>query len=96
MQRRLSQRFAQKLQDIEYFGATGPLMRAQGVETVVNSDELAIMGILEVAQGPAQVHHAFRNLKAAAIERRPMQSCWSTGPSSTCDSRVPFTAAGSK
>ena len=35
---------------IEYFGATGPLLRAAGVETVVNSDELAIMGILEVAQ----------------------------------------------
>ena len=28
-----------------FFGATGPLMRAAGVETIVNSDDLAIMGI---------------------------------------------------
>ncbi|HET9712001.1 MAG TPA: hypothetical protein VFP64_08970, partial [Pyrinomonadaceae bacterium] len=34
--------------DLEFFGATGPLMRAAGVETVVNSDDLAIMGIVEV------------------------------------------------
>jgi lipid-A-disaccharide synthase len=56
---------------IEYFGATGPLMRAEGVETVVNSDELAIMGILEVAQVFPRFLRAFRTLKAAAIERSP-------------------------
>jgi len=56
---------------IEYFGATGPLMRAAGVETVVNSDELAIMGILEVAQVFPKFIAAFRTLKTAAIERRP-------------------------
>src|SRR5688572_21855847 len=55
----------------EYFGATGPLMRAAGVETVVNSDELAIMGILEVARVFPKFVAAFRRLKAAAIERRP-------------------------
>jgi len=56
---------------IEYFGATGPLMRAEGVETVVNSDELAIMGILEVAQVFPKFIAAFRALKTAAIERAP-------------------------
>src|SRR5688572_16539623 len=56
---------------IEYFGATGPLMRAAGVDTVVNSDELAIMGILEVAQVLPKFINAFRTLKAAAIERSP-------------------------
>ena len=56
---------------IEYFGATGPLMRAQGVETIVNSDELAILGILEVAQALPKFISAFRKLKAAAIERAP-------------------------
>jgi len=55
----------------EYFGATGPLMRAAGVETVVNSDELAIMGILEVARVFPKFVAAFRRLKAAAIDRRP-------------------------
>ena len=60
-----------KSSQIEYFGATGQLMRAEGVETVVNSDELAIMGILEVAQVFPKFIAAFRRLKAAAIEKRP-------------------------
>src|SRR5688572_33307250 len=57
--------------EFEFFGATGPLMRAQGVETIVNSDELAILGILEVAQALPKFISAFRKLKAAAIERSP-------------------------
>ncbi|HEX5964644.1 MAG TPA: lipid-A-disaccharide synthase [Pyrinomonadaceae bacterium] len=61
----------QKKTRIKYFGATGPLMRAAGVETVVNSDELAIMGILEVAQVFPKFITAFRKLKAAAFERKP-------------------------
>lgn len=61
----------QKKTQIKYFGATGPLMRAAGVETVVNSDELAIMGILEVARVFPKFVAAFRKLKAAAIARKP-------------------------
>lgn len=60
-----------KSSQMEYFGATGPLMRAAGVETVVNSDELAIMGILEVAQALPKFITAFRTLKAAAIKQSP-------------------------
>jgi lipid-A-disaccharide synthase len=60
-----------KLLDLECFGATGPLLRAAGVETIVNSDELAIMGILEVARVLPKFISAFRKLKAAAIKRRP-------------------------
>ena len=60
-----------KQSQIECFGATGPLMRAAGVETVVNSDELAIMGILEVAQVFPKFIRAFRTLKDAAIQRSP-------------------------
>jgi lipid-A-disaccharide synthase len=66
----LVQALNKKIQ-FEYFGATGPLMRAEGVETVVNSDELAIMGILEVAQVFPKFLSAFRTLKAAAIARSP-------------------------
>lgn len=60
-----------KTSQIEYFGATGPLMREAGVDTVVNSDELAIMGILEVAQALPKFISAFRTLKAAAIQQQP-------------------------
>ena len=57
--------------DFDLFGATGPLMRAAGVETVVNSDELAIMGILEVGRVLPKFISAFRELKTAALERSP-------------------------
>jgi lipid-A-disaccharide synthase len=55
----------------EFFGATGPRMRAAGVETIVNSDDLAIMGIVEVGRIFAKFLRAFRSLKRAAIEKRP-------------------------
>jgi lipid-A-disaccharide synthase len=57
--------------DLELFGATGPFMREAGVETIVNSDELAIMGIVEVGRVFPKFLRAFRELKAAAIERAP-------------------------
>ncbi|HYV10883.1 MAG TPA: lipid-A-disaccharide synthase [Pyrinomonadaceae bacterium] len=61
----------QQRADIDFFGATGPLMRDAGVETIVNSDELAIMGIVEVGRVFRKFLRAFRALKAAAIERSP-------------------------
>ena len=61
----------QQQADIDFFGATGPLMRDAGVETIVNSDELAIMGIVEVGRVFRKFLRAFRALKAAAIERSP-------------------------
>jgi len=61
----------QQQADIDFFGATGPLMRDAGVETIVNSDELAIMGIVEVGRVFRKFLSAFRKLKAAAIERAP-------------------------
>lgn len=57
--------------DLDFFGATGPLMRVAGVETILNSDELAIMGIVEVGRVLPKFISAFRKLKTAAIERAP-------------------------
>src|SRR5215510_11302330 len=55
---------------LELFGATGPQMRAAGVETVVNSDDLAIMGILEVTRVLPKFLSAFNKLKQSARCRR--------------------------
>ncbi len=55
----------------EFFGATGPAMRAAGVESVVQSDDLAIMGIWEVARVLPKFWRAFRDLRRAALERQP-------------------------
>jgi len=35
---------------IEFFGATGARMRAEGVDPVVRADELAILGLWEIAR----------------------------------------------
>lgn len=55
----------------DFFGATGPLMRAAGVETIVNADDLAIMGILEVGRVFPKFLRAFNQLKRAASEKHP-------------------------
>ncbi|HSE24175.1 MAG TPA: lipid-A-disaccharide synthase [Pyrinomonadaceae bacterium] len=57
--------------NFEFFGATGPLMRKEQVETIVNSDSLAIMGIVEVGRVFPRFLRAFRELKDAALVRKP-------------------------
>src|SRR5215212_9247901 len=57
--------------EFEFFGATGALMREAGVESVVRSDDLAIMGLAEVGRALPRFWRAFQALKRAAVERRP-------------------------
>jgi lipid-A-disaccharide synthase len=56
---------------IDFFGATGPLMRAAGVDSVIQSDQLSILGLLEIGRALPRFWRAFRTLKQAALERRP-------------------------
>lgn len=56
---------------IAFFGATGPKMRDCGVETVVRSDDLSILGLLEIGRALPKFWQAFKTLKRAALERRP-------------------------
>ncbi len=55
----------------ELFGATGPLMRAAGVRSIIDSDDLAILGLFEIGRALPKFWQAFNQLKRAAIERRP-------------------------
>jgi len=55
----------------EFFGATGPLMRAAGVESVVRTDDLSILGLVEIAGALPKFWRAFKLLKQAAIEKTP-------------------------
>ena len=56
---------------LELFGATGAQMRSAGVESIVDTDALSIMGLWEVGTALPKFLRAFRDLKQAAIERRP-------------------------
>jgi lipid-A-disaccharide synthase len=55
----------------EFFGATGPLLRAAGVETVVRADDLAILGLLEIGRALPKFWRAYKLLKQAALARKP-------------------------
>src|SRR6266404_1157024 len=56
---------------IEWFGAVGPKMRAAGVESIVNTDELAIMGMIEVGRVLPRFWKVFQLLKQTAIQKKP-------------------------
>jgi lipid-A-disaccharide synthase len=53
------------------FGATGPLLRSAGVDSIVRSDDLSIMGLVEVGRALPRFWHAFKSLKQAAVTQRP-------------------------
>ncbi|MGI8494651.1 MAG: lipid-A-disaccharide synthase [Pyrinomonadaceae bacterium] len=55
----------------DFFGATGAKMREAGVETVFNADELAVVGLPEIARALPMFRRTFKTLKRAAVERKP-------------------------
>src|SRR5438552_3617101 len=55
----------------EFFGAAGPRLRDSGVEAIVRSDELSIVGLFEIASALPMFLKTFSDLKRAAIERKP-------------------------
>jgi len=57
--------------EFDFFGATGRLMRAEQVKKIVDADQLAIMGIVEVGRVLPRFIKAFRALKRAAFELQP-------------------------
>src|SRR5215469_6595502 len=57
--------------EAQFFGCTGPKLRAAGVETVVDAADLAVVGLLEVVRHIPRIYWEYRKLLAAARERRP-------------------------
>lgn len=57
--------------DLEFFGSAGPLMREAGVDAVVESDGLSIVGLAEIASALPMFLKAFNSLKRAAVSRKP-------------------------
>jgi len=57
--------------DFEFFGATGEKMRKAGVETIVEADEFAIVGVPEVAKAIPMFLGVLKKLKKAADEKKP-------------------------
>jgi lipid-A-disaccharide synthase len=55
----------------EFFGCTGPRLRAAGVETIVDAASLAVVGLLEVVGHIPRIYGEYRRLVQAARERKP-------------------------
>jgi len=63
--------FATRAPDARWFGAGGPALRKAGVETLVDSEALAVVGIGEVLAHLPDLWRAMGTLKRALRERRP-------------------------
>ncbi len=57
--------------EINFFGAAGKELRAVDVEAIVEADALSIVGLPEIGRALPMFLRAFRDLKRAAMERRP-------------------------
>jgi lipid-A-disaccharide synthase len=55
----------------EFFGGAGAQLRAAGVESVVDTDKLAILGLWEIASTLPRFWRAFQKLSTAADEQKP-------------------------
>lgn len=60
-----------RLPEAEFFGCAGPRLRAEGVEPVVRSEELAVVGLFEVVRHIPRIYGEFRKLIDAAEQRKP-------------------------
>lgn len=68
---RLVKRLRELTPDAEFFGAPGVHLREENVETVVKADDLAIVGLPEIARALPMFWKTFQTLKKAAAERKP-------------------------
>lgn len=57
--------------DAQFFGCTGPRLRAAGVETVVDAASLAVVGLLEVVGHIPRIWGEYRKLVDTARGRKP-------------------------
>lgn len=55
----------------QLFGATGLELRAAGVESIVHSDDLSIVGLAEIGRALPRFWRAYKALRRAAEQRRP-------------------------
>src|SRR5207249_8826275 len=55
----------------EFYGCTGPRLRASGVRTVVDAASLAVVGLVEVVAHIPRIYGEFRKLVAAARRDPP-------------------------
>jgi lipid-A-disaccharide synthase len=66
--------------ELRFFGCAGPKMVEAGVEPVVHSSALAVVGLVEVVRHIPGIYREFRKLIRAARERRPRLAILTDSP----------------
>ncbi len=66
--------------DLEFFGCAGPKMRAAGVEPIVDSARLAVVGLVEVLRHIPGIYGEYRKLLRAVAARRPSLAILTDSP----------------
>lgn len=56
---------------LQFFGMGGPRMAHAGLDAVVRSEEMAVMGVTEVIHHLPRIYGGFRKLKQAIAKRKP-------------------------
>lgn len=57
--------------DFEFFGSASHKLREAGIETIINADDLSIIGLPEIARALPMFWNAFQTLKKEAEKRKP-------------------------
>ena len=70
--------------DVECFGIGGEAMRREGVRTVVDVKDMAVLGLAEVLARISFFRRVFRQMSRLLVEERPDALCWWIIPASTC------------
>ena len=65
---------------LEFFGCAGPRMREAGVRTIVESESLSVVGLVEVIAHIPRIYGEFRKLVAAAREEKPQLAILTDSP----------------
>ena len=68
---RLAAAIKERHPDATFFGCTGPKMRQAGIQTVVDSSSLSVVGLVEVLPHIPRIYGEFRKLKVAIAAEKP-------------------------
>src|SRR5262249_9796932 len=66
--------------EAQFFGCTGPRLRAAGVETVVDAASLAVVGLLEVIPEIPRIYGEYARLVREVERRRPVMAVLTDSP----------------
>jgi lipid-A-disaccharide synthase len=77
----LAQALRQELPEADFFGCTGPRLREAGVREIVDSVELAVVGLVEVVRHIPRIYGQFRKLVRAVEAERPDLAILTDSPS---------------